>query len=250
MSLSRRDILLTGLGLAATAGCASTATRSAGPAWPARLDPPTAGSGYARPGPTRPIHRVTDASPAPTPASAPAPSLNPAVATVPGVVARANWTRHGLAGQNIRPMHGVSRITLHHEGWTPVTFTAATSTFDRVEQIRQVHTRDRGWADIGYHYVIDRAGRVIEGRSIVYQGAHVTDNNPHNLGILVLGNFNQQSPSSAQVQSLARFTRQMMQLHRVPGHLVQTHQEIKPTECPGRTLQAQVEKLRRLGTLA
>ena len=30
-----------------------------------------------------------------------------------------------------------------------------------MEQVRGVHTRDRKWADIGYHYIIDRAGRII-----------------------------------------------------------------------------------------
>ncbi len=245
MSLSRRDLLLAGLGLAATAGCASTASRSAGPAWPGRLDPPPSAGTASTAETYRPIHRGGQALP-----DASLPALDPAVATLQGVLPRAVWTRHGLAGRNVNPMQGVKRLTLHHEGWTPVTFTAASSTYDRIEQIRQIHTRDRGWADIGYHYVIDRAGRILEGRPIHYQGAHVADNNAHNLGILVLGNFNEQSPSSAQVQSVARFTRQMMQLHRLPGHLVQTHQEIKPTQCPGRTLQAQVDKLRRNGTLA
>jgi len=240
MNLSRRQILLAGLGLAAT-GCASTSSTSSGkagrlgPIWPEGVKPPTRTQTAATPRPVRP---------APTPANV------FADAPVAGVLPRKNWTRHGIASRNIDAMNGVNQITIHHEGWTPVTFTTATAAYDRIENIRQIHTRDRGWADIGYHYIIDRAGRVIEGRPIRYQGAHVSNNNPHNLGILVLGNFEKQKPSSAQVQSLGKFTRLMMKTHRVPASAVRTHREINPTQCPGRALQAQIDQLRRRRVIA
>jgi hypothetical protein len=238
--------LLAGLGLCLT-GCAAAGRRASDPT-AAALWPHSARPGAA-PGRTtadtyRPIHR-----PAAQPtAAAPAPTVP--VPVPGGVVARRQWTRHGLAGRNANPMGGVKKITIHHEGWTPVTFTSATAAYDRIETIRQIHTRDRGWADIGYHYIIDRAGRVIEGRPIAFQGAHVADNNPHNLGILVLGNFQKQRPSPAQVKALGDFTRQMMQLHRVPKSRVLTHREINPTQCPGRFLQAEFNTLRTRGVFA
>lgn len=248
MSMSRRHILLAGLGLALT-GCASASrtatygkgTRRPGAIWPADVKAPThtpaTRTGYAG-GTARPVR------PVPTPANV------FADADVPGVVSRRSWTRHGLASRNIRPMNGVNKITVHHEGWTPVTFTSATAAYDRIEKIRQIHTRDRGWADIGYHYIIDRAGRVIEGRPIQYQGAHVSENNPHNLGILVLGNFEEQKPSNIQVKSLGKFARLMMKTHNVSASQVLTHREINPTACPGRNLQAHVNLLRRKGVIA
>ena len=248
MSLSRRHVLLAGLGLAFT-GCASTSgPRSAGadrpgPLWPEDVKRPTptprdtASTNY------RPIHRPKGDLPTPT-------AAKPAVATPTGVLPRKNWTRHGIARGNINAMNGVKKITIHHEGWTPFTSTSTAATYDRIESIRQIHTRDRGWSDIGYHFVIDRQGRIVEGRPLAYQGAHVSENNPHNLGILVLGNFEKQTPSKKQIEALGRFTRQMMKTHRVPASRVQTHREINPTQCPGRHLQAQVELLRRRGTIA
>lgn len=240
MNFSRRQILLAGLAMAAT-GCASTTSTSkgnagrVGPIWPEGIKPPTR---------TQTPAIQTATRPAPTPANV------FAEAPVSGVLPRRTWTRHGIASRNINAMNGVNKITIHHEGWTPVTFTSATAAYDRIENIRQIHTRDRGWADIGYHYIIDRAGRVIEGRPIKFQGAHVSQNNPHNLGILVLGNFEKQKPSNAQVQSLGRFTKLMMRTHGVAGNAVHTHQEIKPTQCPGRTLQAHINQLRRSGVIA
>lgn len=233
MALTRRHVLLSGLTLAA-AGCVGRAARDGEPL--ARVKP------------------LWPNDPAPTPAAAQRPRLTEvrrAPAATAGsiggvtVLSRASWTRHGLASRNVRAMGGVRQITIHHEGWKPVTFTDAPSTFDRIEQIRQVHTRDRGWSDIGYHYVIDRAGRVIEGRNAAYQGAHVSENNPHNLGVLVLGNFDRQRPTAEQLAALSRFTKALTTVQHVAAARVRTHRELKPTECPGRFLQTSVEQLRR-----
>ncbi|MEO1236759.1 MAG: peptidoglycan recognition family protein [Planctomycetota bacterium] len=246
MSLSRRDILLAGLSLAVT-GCATTSPTSRGggrpkPIWPETVTRPTTPApGSSAAAAKRPIHRATGLPAKPTPTTPGLPA---------GVLPRSRWTRHGLAGRNINRMNGVKTITLHHEGWTPFTATSAAASEDRIEQIRQIHTRDRGWADLGYHFVIDRQGRVYQGRSVTFQGAHVSDNNPHNLGIMMLGNFEQQKPTREQVDAMSRFTRQMMAAYGVPGSRVQTHREIKPTACPGRYMQAHVDRLRSRGVLS
>ena len=142
-------------------------------------------------------------------------------------------------------MRGINRITVHHEGSTPVYFADARSTAARIEAIRRVHTGDRGWADIGYHYIIDRSGTVWEGRDLRYQGAHVRENNEHNLGILVLGNFDKQNPSDAQLASLEKALRSFMGQHRVAQSRVFTHQEIVQTACPGTGLQSRMGGMRR-----
>jgi hypothetical protein len=246
MTMHRREMLIAALGLAA-AGCvpAQRSSRSGSTSiWP---------DSTPRPSPSQhtqnayPQPQTTVATPTRRPAPAPraAESTPVAVGGLTGIVARKSWTSTGLAGRNINAMKGVNKITIHHEGWTKVDFTDAASTFDRIEKIRQIHTRDRGWADIGYHFVIDRAGRVIQGREARYQGAHVSENNPHNIGILVLGNFDEQRPSTEQLRSLSHFSRVLVKQYRLGKNRVFTHQEINPTQCPGRHLQAQIEGLRR-----
>lgn len=54
-------------------------------------------------------------------------------------------------------------------------------------EIRRWHIDDRGWSDIGYHYVIRRDGRVEEGRPIRRQGAHARGHNKNSLGICLVG---------------------------------------------------------------
>jgi N-acetylmuramoyl-L-alanine amidase len=55
-----------------------------------------------------------------------------------------------------------------------------------VEDIRVWH-KDRGWDDIGYHYVIRRDGTVEPGRDEDAQGAHVRGWNEFSIGICLVG---------------------------------------------------------------
>ncbi|MBX3357879.1 MAG: N-acetylmuramoyl-L-alanine amidase [Phycisphaeraceae bacterium] len=171
-----------------------------------------------------------------------------------GVIPRTQWTSAGVARpREINAMNGVSRITVHHDGLPPVALRSTSDVTARLEQIRRGHISRRPlpFADIGYHYVIDPQGRVWEARSVVYQGAHVQDNNEHNIGILVLGNFNEQRPTPQALGSLDQFLAQEMARYRVPLSRVYTHQEIRSTECPGRSLQMYMVQTRsRGGSLA
>lgn len=141
-------------------------------------------------------------------------------------------------------MNGVSKITIHHEGWTAVNFTSKSTTAERIEKIRKYHTGEKRWGDIGYHYIVDRAGRVWEGRPIQYQGAHVSKNNENNVGILVLGNFEKQSPSSDQLKGLYSTVDALAGKYKVKTSLVRSHREINPTTCPGKNLQNKMNALR------
>lgn len=53
--------------------------------------------------------------------------------------------------------------------------------------INQWHTRDNGWAAIGYHFVIKRDGTVEGGRPHDTQGAHASQVNSHSIGICLAG---------------------------------------------------------------
>jgi len=46
---------------------------------------------------------------------------------------------------------------------------------------------DRGFSDIGYHYLIDRDGTVTEGRPIEDAGAHAKGHNSNSVGIALWG---------------------------------------------------------------
>ncbi|MDP5254330.1 N-acetylmuramoyl-L-alanine amidase [Vibrio sp. HB161653] len=52
--------------------------------------------------------------------------------------------------------------------------------------IRRWHLA-RGWRDIGYHWVIERSGTLVAGRSMACEGAHVRGHNRGNIGICLVG---------------------------------------------------------------
>lgn len=61
-------------------------------------------------------------------------------------------------------------------------------------EIRRWHVEERGWKDIGYHYVVRRDGDVEPGRDldgdgdvVEEVGAHAAGHNAHSIGICLVG---------------------------------------------------------------
>ena len=60
----------------------------------------------------------------------------------------------------------------------------------------------------------------------------------------MFGNYEQINPTSASVQSLDKLIAYAMKRFMVPMSRVYTHRELRPTACPGRNLQAQMNQTR------
>jgi len=179
---------------------------------------------------------------------------SPAVAAVPstGVIARSAWAGGNPVPSRMDANRSISRITIHHDGMQPFTDTSHKAAARRLESIRRAHLgrKPQRFGDIGYHYAIDPAGRIWSCRPLSYQGAHVKGQNPGNLGIVVLGNYDKQSVNRAQQVALAAFLSAQSRQYRVPVSRIYTHQEMSPTACPGRSLQKYMVQARRNGTIA
>lgn len=140
-------------------------------------------------------------------------------------------------------MGDVRAITVHHDGLEPVELRNESAVRNRLDVIRRGHLRN-GWADIGYHFIVDPLGNAWEGRPLRFQGAHVRNNNPQNIGILVLGHFNKQKPTQAAKDTLDELIVELMASHDVALTRVQTHREIVSTACPGESLQRHMDRTR------
>jgi len=162
---------------------------------------------------------------------------------------RRNWATGGPITSRMDPLAGVYRMTLHHDGMTPFTSTSQGDAAARIDTIRRSH-QAQGWGDVGYHFVIDPAGRIWEGRHLQYQGAHVKDQNPGNIGIVCLGNFERQTPPPAQVNAMRDFVRRVQAAYQIPASRIQTHRELAATLCPGVSMQLKINQLRQAGAFA
>jgi N-acetylmuramoyl-L-alanine amidase len=85
----------------------------------------------------------------------------------------------------MRPIHG---IIVHCTATRP-NWMANSTTSAKVAEVRRWHMRDRGWSDIGYHFLIDRDGTVAKGRPIEKTGAHTQGHNTGTIGISLFGGW-------------------------------------------------------------
>jgi hypothetical protein len=83
-------------------------------------------------------------------------------------------------------MRPLNKIIIHCTATRP-NWWIGKSPQQKVNEIRRWHVEDRGWADIGYHYLIDRDGTVIEGRPLSKVGAHAKGHNTGSVGIALFG---------------------------------------------------------------
>ncbi len=72
-----------------------------------------------------------------------------------------------------------TRIIFHH---------TATGTDLDGPAVQAMHLT-RGWADVGYHFLIDSKGVIHVGRDLRYQGANAKGNNSDSIGVGFIGNF-------------------------------------------------------------
>ena len=55
-----------------------------------------------------------------------------------------------------------------------------------VDDIRRWH-KQRGYSDVGYHYIVYRNGILAQGRDVNIIGAHASGHNAHSIGICYIG---------------------------------------------------------------
>lgn len=112
----------------------------------------------------------------------------------------------------------IEYLILHH--------TAGHRDTDTFEGIKKYHV-DKGWGDIGYHYLITGDGVVHAGRSEDTVGAHCRAGgmNFKSLGICVAGNFENEHPSMAQIESLEKLLSELLTKYDIPIGKLLAHKE-------------------------
>lgn len=151
------------------------------------------------------------------------------------LVARGKWNdyRDEIWGDSfnwswVRPWSQIQGILIHHS----VTKHDATP-----DDIALLH-KARGWAGIGYHFVIDKAGVVYYVGDISTARAHVENKNEKFLGICMIGDFTKHLPSDEQIKSAhdicKYFFFQTPSLPTLKGwDQLGGHKDQQSTACPG-----------------
>lgn len=122
----------------------------------------------------------------------------------------------------------VSTIILHHSV-SPANWTTS--------MIHASHLQ-RGWAGIGYHYIIEYDGTIKKGRPDNKAGAHCRGHNYHTLGICLIGNFEKARPSPAQISSIKKLIKYLIAKCKICTVL--KHNDIDTSNaCPGKLFNLQ-----------
>jgi len=134
-------------------------------------------------------------------------------------------------------MRKISEIIIHCSA-TPPDWRAGQPAEAKVAEIRRWHVEERGWSDIGYHYLIDRDGTLVEGRPVERMGAHVRGHNDGTIGVCLLGGHGSSATDAfddhftpAQARALLKLIRSLEAEH---GDLAVTgHNDYAAKACPG-----------------
>lgn len=57
----------------------------------------------------------------------------------------------------------------------------------KFDTIKDWHVKERGWSNIGYHFVVELDGTIVEGRPLESTGAHLRGFNKKSIGICYVG---------------------------------------------------------------
>lgn len=103
-----------------------------------------------------------------------------------------------------------------------------------VVDIRGWHI-ERGWSDVGYHYVIRRDGTIEDGRHISIPGAHVMGRNELSIGICLVGGMGRKGGDDcnftfAQYDSLQQLINKLKT--QFPDATIHGHREFSSKACP------------------
>ena len=104
-----------------------------------------------------------------------------------------------------------------------------------VDDIRRWH-RQRGFSDIGYHYIVHRNGHVEEGRDVDLVGAHCTGHNAHSIGICYIGGMdsaNEKPKDTRTLQQKAMLMSTLIDLKKLyPNAKIYGHRDFANKACP------------------
>lgn len=182
--------------------------------------------------------------------------------TRPTVLTREQWG----ADESLRraePSYGTVKAGFVHHTVSSNTYSAA-EVPAMIRAIYAYHVEGRGWDDIGYNFVVDRFGRVWEGRyggaDQPVIGAHTSGYNSQSFAMSALGDFSGTPVPTAVQDAFARVYAWKLGLHHVRPtayawlrrsgeptlvtRSISGHRDAGTTACPGDVLYGRLDAIR------
>lgn len=140
------------------------------------------------------------------------------------------------------------RVTNLSKRWDYIIIHHSATNAGGAVRFNKSHVQQQGMDELGYHFVIGNGtdtpvGKIEVGSRWPKQkhGAHcrvpgdaTNKYNNHGIGICLVGDFDHEKPSQAQIKALVYLTKGLMDYTGLPASAVHYHKDFKPTDCPGR----------------
>jgi SpoIID/LytB domain protein len=194
----------------------------------------------------------------------------------PAIITRAQWGADESLRDRAPIYTGPIKAGFVHHTASTSNYTAAQSTA-QVRALYAYFTKGLGYSDIAYNFLVDRFGRLYEGRAGGVDknvlGGHTAGFNSNTFAVSALGNFDTVKPAATDLakikDTIARLLAWKLALNHVgamstaslvsnsgagtstyaPGAIARVpaisgHRDIGSTACPGRYLQPEVPAIR------
>lgn len=112
------------------------------------------------------------------------------------------------------------------------------------EDIIKWHTKENGWSDIGYHFIVESyKGKtiIVKGRSLEKAGAHAKGFNNTHIGICLIGNYDLIEPSPEAYKVLSNLITVLKHVYDIMDNNIIGHRdtytllgEKAVKTCPGK----------------
>lgn len=139
-------------------------------------------------------------------------------------------TRSSNQTYNTRSLSSINQIVVHHSA----------SIGQSAEDYARYHVRSKGWPGIGYTFVLEVNGDIIQANPLTNVSYGVSGHNTRSINICLSGDFTKQAPSPAQLKSLKKLIVHLRK--QLPQQLpVRGHKDYGQTSCPGPTLYKELQ---------
>lgn len=147
------------------------------------------------------------------------------------IVSRAGW--------GARAPRGITRTTWSARKGFTVHYSEGPST-QTPRQIQDFHMNSNGWSDVGYNFLVDKSGRVYEGRGWLVVGAHAAPHNTTHIGVCFIGYDGDATPA-AKTSIRALYDEACEKSGRTLAKTYHGGLSGNSTDCPGKDLREWVK---------
>lgn len=163
------------------------------------------------------------------------------------IIPRSEWGAKYGFGPYTRPLGDLEKWLHHSVTVAPDTVPPYSDDYAAIRAIEAIGRQRFGSYGFPYTFAFTPAGLIFEGHPIDRVGAHTQGHNTKGAGFVLVGNYENMRPTTAQREAIAWTLRHGVERGWWKGtSLNGGHRDTKATACPGRYAYAEISEINRL----